>query len=78
MLIRQRRSAQLSNLRSHAELYRGKILKLLLATCLAVAAYVVVGLLRLDKIIKLNRHLLQFGAAMGSFAVALVVLLKVI
>ena len=60
------------------ELYRGRIIKLLLAVVVAVVSYVAVGLLRLDKILRLNRRLLQFGAAMGSFAVALVVILKVL
>ncbi|MEL6128456.1 MAG: YCF48-related protein [Cyanobacteria bacterium J06628_4] len=61
-----------------AELYRGRILKLLLAVVVGIAAYVVTGLLGLDKLLKLNRKLLQFGAAMGSFAIALVVILKVL
>ena len=61
-----------------AELYRGRILKLLLAVVVGIVAYVVTGLLGLDKLLKLNRKLLQFGAAMGSFAVALVVILKVL
>ena len=61
-----------------AELYRGRILKLLLAVVVGIVAYVVTGLLGLDKLLKLNRRLLQFGAAMGSFAVALVVILKVL
>ena len=60
-----------------ADLYRGRILKTLLAVVVAIAAYLVAGLLPLSKIIKLNRRLLQFGAAMASFAVALVVLLKI-
>ncbi|ESA32502.1 glycosyl bnr repeat-containing protein [Leptolyngbya sp. Heron Island J] len=60
-----------------AELYRGRILKTLLAVGVAIVAYFVVGLLPLRKIIKLNRRLLQFGTAMASFAVALVVLLKI-
>ena len=61
-----------------AELYRGRILKLLLAVVVGIVAYVVTGLLGLDKLLKLNRKLLQFGAAMGGFAVALVVILKVL
>ena len=61
-----------------AELYRGRILKLLLAVVVGIVAYVVTGLLGVDKLLKLNRRLLQFGAAMGSFAVALVVILKVL
>ncbi|MEO0433221.1 MAG: YCF48-related protein [Cyanobacteria bacterium J06656_5] len=61
-----------------AELYRGRILKLLLAVVVGIVAYVVTGLLGLDKLLKLNRRLLQFGAAMGGFAVALVVILKVL
>ena len=61
-----------------AELYRGRILKLLLAVVVGIVAYVVTGLLGLDKLLKLNRKLLQFGAAMGSFAVTLVVILKVL
>ncbi|MEM7796076.1 MAG: glycosyl hydrolase [Cyanobacteria bacterium P01_C01_bin.118] len=61
-----------------AELYRGKILKLLLAVAAGVVAYVVTGVLRLHKIIRVNRHLLQFGAAMGGFVAALVVILKVL
>ena len=61
-----------------AELYRGRILKLLLALAIGIGAYVAVGVLRLHKIIKVNKRLLQFGAAMGSFAVALVVVLKVL
>ncbi|MGD1854911.1 MAG: WD40/YVTN/BNR-like repeat-containing protein [Leptolyngbyaceae cyanobacterium] len=61
-----------------AEIYRGKILKLLLAVAVGVVAYIVTGLLRLHKIIKINRRLLQFGTAMGSFAAALVVVLKVL
>ena len=60
-----------------ADLYRGRILKTLLAVVVAIATYLVAGLLPLSKIIKLNRRLLQFGAAMASFAVALVVLLKI-
>ncbi|NEP62876.1 MAG: hypothetical protein F6K31_39170, partial [Symploca sp. SIO2G7] len=61
-----------------AELYRGRILKLLLAAIVALVAYIAIGLLRLDKILKLNRRLLQFGGAMGTFAVTLVVILKVL
>lgn len=61
-----------------AEIYRGRIIKLGLAVFVAIVAYFAVGLLRLDKVLKLNRRLLQFGAAMGSFAVALVVVLKVL
>ena len=61
-----------------AELYQGRILKLLLAVAVGIVAYVVTGLLGLDKLIKLNRKLLQFGAGMGGFAVALVVILKVL
>lgn len=61
-----------------AEIYRGRILKLLLAAMVAIAAYIAVGLLRLDKNLRLNRRWLQFGAAMGSFAIALVVVLKVL
>lgn len=60
-----------------AQLYRGKILKSLLALGFAIAAYATVTLLRLDKIIKLNRRLFQLGVAMGSFAVALALLLKI-
>lgn len=60
-----------------AEIYRGRIIKLLLAVIVAIVAYIAAGLLRLDKVIKLNRRLLQFGAAMGSFVLALAVLLKV-
>ena len=60
-----------------ADLYRGRILKLLLAAAVAIVAYVATGLLQLDKIIKLNKRLLQFGVAMGSFAIALIVLMKV-
>ncbi|MEO0395939.1 MAG: YCF48-related protein [Cyanobacteria bacterium P01_A01_bin.137] len=61
-----------------AELYQGRILKLLLAVAVGIVAYVVTGLLGVDKLLKLNRKLLQFGAAMGGFAVALVVILKVL
>ncbi len=60
-----------------AEIYRGRIIKLLLAVIVSIAAYVVAGLVQIDKVIKLNRRFLQFGAAMMSFAIALVVLLKV-
>ncbi|NEZ61769.1 hypothetical protein D0962_03090 [Leptolyngbyaceae cyanobacterium CCMR0082] len=59
------------------ELYRGRILKVLLAVIVAIVAYFAVRLLRIDKIIKLNRRLLQLGTAMVSFVVALVVLLKI-
>ncbi|MEM1240636.1 MAG: glycosyl hydrolase [Cyanobacteria bacterium P01_H01_bin.26] len=61
-----------------AELYRGRILKVLLAVAAGVVAFVVTGLLDLDKLLKFNRRLLQFGTAMGSFALALVVVLKVL
>ncbi|NEQ54969.1 MAG: hypothetical protein F6K11_33410 [Leptolyngbya sp. SIO3F4] len=61
-----------------AEIYRGKILKFLLAVVVGIVAYVATGILRLHKIIRINRQLLQFGAAMGSFAVALIVVLKVL
>ena len=61
-----------------AELYQGRILKVLLAVVAGVVAFVVTGLLDLDKLLKFNRRLLQFGTAMGSFAVALVVVLKVL
>lgn len=60
------------------EIYRGKILKILLAVLVGVVAYVGTSLLSLHKIININRRLLQFGAAMGSFAIALVVVLKVL
>jgi photosystem II stability/assembly factor-like uncharacterized protein len=60
-----------------AELYRGKILRFLLALVVAISAYMAVTWVRVDKIIRLNRRLLQFVTAMGSFAVALVVLLKI-
>lgn len=61
-----------------AEIYRGRILKVLLAVVVGVVAYVVAGLLRLGKTLKLNQRLIQFGAALGSFAIALVVVLKVL
>ncbi|MEM6252372.1 MAG: YCF48-related protein [Cyanobacteria bacterium P01_D01_bin.156] len=61
-----------------AELYRGRMLKLLLAAIAAIVAYFVVGMLRLDKALKLNQPLLQGGAALTTFAVALVVVLKVL
>ncbi|MEM9264412.1 MAG: YCF48-related protein [Cyanobacteria bacterium P01_F01_bin.13] len=61
-----------------AEIYRGRILKVLLAAIVAITAYAVTGLLRLEKILKFNRHALQFGIAMGSFAVSMVLLLKVL
>ncbi|MEM9976773.1 MAG: glycosyl hydrolase, partial [Cyanobacteria bacterium P01_D01_bin.2] len=61
-----------------AELYQGRILKVLLAVVAGVVAFIVTGLLDLDKLLKFNRRLLQFGTAMGSFALALVVVLKVL
>ncbi|MEO0351499.1 MAG: glycosyl hydrolase [Cyanobacteria bacterium P01_A01_bin.15] len=61
-----------------AELYQGRILKVLLAVVAGIVAFVVTGLLDLDKLLKFNPRLLQFGTAMGSFAVALVVVLKVL
>ncbi|MEM8611889.1 MAG: YCF48-related protein [Cyanobacteria bacterium P01_H01_bin.105] len=60
-----------------AELYRDKILRLSLSVAIAITASIAVGILRLDKIINLNRRLLQFGTAMGSFTMALAILLKV-
>lgn len=60
-----------------AELYRGKILRFLLAFVVAIAACSAVTFIRLDKLIKLNRRLLQFMTATGSFAAALIVLFKV-
>ncbi|MEM9807508.1 MAG: glycosyl hydrolase [Cyanobacteria bacterium P01_D01_bin.56] len=60
------------------ELYRGRIIKILLAVIAAVVAYFAVGVLRLDKILKLNRVLLQVGAALATLAVALVVVIKVL
>ena len=61
-----------------AELYRGRILKVVLAVIAGVVAYFVAGVLRLDKLIKVNRHLLQGGVALATFALALVIVLKVL
>ena len=60
-----------------AELHQNEIFQLLLAATLSIAAYITVGLWRLDKIIKLNRRLLQVGMAMGSFATTLAILSKI-
>ncbi|MEA5465890.1 WD40/YVTN/BNR-like repeat-containing protein [Leptothoe sp. PORK10 BA2] len=61
-----------------AELYQGSILKVSLALAIGIVTYIVTGLLGLDKLLKINRRLIQFCAAMGSFSLALVVLLKIL
>ena len=61
-----------------AELYQGRILKVLLALGVGILTYIVTGLLGLDKLLKLNRRLIQFFAAMVAFTLALVVVLKVL
>ncbi len=73
-------TAEVGTLQSIAiavELYRGKILRFLLASLVAISAYGAVTLIRIDKIVRLNQRLLQFFTAMGSFTAALIVLLKI-
>ncbi|MEM9903575.1 MAG: hypothetical protein AAF921_00930, partial [Cyanobacteria bacterium P01_D01_bin.44] len=61
-----------------AELSRGKLTKIGLAAGLALIGYLMVGFLHLEKMLKIKRRLLQFGAAMGTFAISLVALFKVL
>ncbi|MEO0539326.1 MAG: hypothetical protein AAFZ80_00510 [Cyanobacteria bacterium P01_A01_bin.105] len=61
-----------------AFVYRSQLLKLALALVAAVAVYIGTGLLRLHKRLGLNRHLVQMGSAAATFAVAAVVLVKVL
>lgn len=61
-----------------AYLYRSQLLKLSAALVAALAVYVGTGLLRLHKLLGLNRHLVQIGSAAVTFAIAIVVLVKVL
>ncbi|MEM8808176.1 MAG: sialidase family protein, partial [Cyanobacteria bacterium P01_G01_bin.38] len=61
-----------------AELSRGKLTKIGLAAGLALIGYLMVGFLHLEKMLKIKRRLLQFGTAMGTFAISLVTLFKVL